>query len=264
MASADQAQRVQVVVRGQRFESTVETLSAYCLFFRGFFRKARAKLAATDDAEGVGDDDWWSCHAAATRTLEEHLQWPVEEGALVVGAASVALDRAAPMWRFVYTAEGLAPEDVGVVFVYLRKLFRWSREGQGEQREPQLPIRWDEMPYDAQLAMARVVCSFGVEPLLGRFDRPTAARGGVTSTEADPVSLRQMAEAYAQARLRHDGSLEAGAAQAEAPAAAAAAEAGGGGGSRWQDAIEDEDLVLAAAACSRCGVTGHADVDCPR
>ncbi|RNF10902.1 hypothetical protein TraAM80_01286 [Trypanosoma rangeli] len=261
MVSASQAERVQVVVRGQRFESTVEILSAYCVFFRSFFREARGKLTASNDVEGV-DDDWWACHAAATRTLGKYLQRPVKDGELLVGVASIEFDRAASRWRFVYTAKTLAPEDVGVVLVYVRKLFRWSQQQQDQEREPQLPIRWDEMTYDAQLALARVVCSFGVEPLVGRFDFPTAPLSHGAGTEADPVLLRHMAEAYVRERLQREESLDAGAAQEGAAAAKTAT--GAGGGSRWRHDVEGDDLVLAAAACSRCGITGHTDVDCPK
>ncbi|ESL08845.1 hypothetical protein TRSC58_03446 [Trypanosoma rangeli SC58] len=258
MASASQAERVQVVVRGQRFESTVEILSAYCVFFRCFFREAREKLTVSNDVEGV-DDDWWACHAAATRALQQYLQRPVKDGESVVCVASIEFDRATSRWRFVYTAKTLALEDVGVVLVYIRKLFRWSQQQQDQEREPRLPIRWDEMTYDAQLALARVVCSFGVEPLVGRFDIPTAPLGHGAGTKADPVLLRHMAEAYMQERLQREESLDAGAAQEEAAETAT----GAGGDSRLRQDLESDDLVLAAAACSRCGITGHTDVDCP-
>ncbi|EKG02201.1 hypothetical protein TCSYLVIO_006783 [Trypanosoma cruzi] len=265
MSAAKQPQRVQLVVRGRRFESNVEILSAYCFLFRSFFHEAFAKITTSNGVKGE-KDDWWVCYEVARRTLQVCLQRPVHDD-LVVDVTSIELDREASMWRFVYTAETLAPEDVGVVFVYIRKLFCWSQqqqkqlqEGQTEwQQEPQLPIRWEEMPYDTQLAMARVVCTFGVESLVGRFDRPTASLNNYgKSTKADPVSLREKAELYARQRLQQERSVACGATQEKSTEATLER-----GKDRFHYAIADEDLVLETKACSRCGITGHADVDCP-
>ncbi|EKF30645.1 hypothetical protein MOQ_005543 [Trypanosoma cruzi marinkellei] len=265
MSAAGQLQRVQLVVRGRRFESNVEILSAYCLLFRSFFHEAFAKITTSNDVKGE-NDDWWVCYEVARRTLLVYLQRPIHDD-MVVDVTSIELDLKASMWRFVYTAETLAPEDVGVVFVYIRKLFRWNQqqqkqlqEGQTEwKQEPQLPIRWEEMPCDAQLAMARVVCTFGVEPLVGRFDRPTAPHSNNgKSTEADPVSLREKAEVYARQRLQQERSVACGA-EKEEPTEATLEK----GRDRFQYAIADEDLVLETTACSRCGITGHADANCP-
>ncbi|KEG11354.1 hypothetical protein DQ04_02711010 [Trypanosoma grayi] len=260
-AQKELQQRVQVVVRGQRFESTVEVLSRYCVLFRSFFRDALARLDRGNCSSGSssGESNWKLCYDAAAREVDACLHRPAAEDGMAVAAASVEWSNDGSMWRFVYTATALAPEDVGVVLVYIRKLFRWSQQTEPTAPQPQLPVRWDEMPHDAQLALARVVCTFGVEPLIGLYDHPTAQPGS-NSTEDDSTMkagaggflLREKAEAYIRERLMQ-----------EPPngAVAGAAESAGNG---VHPSVDDDDLLLETAACSKCGVTGHTDAACPR
>nr|CCC95867.1 unnamed protein product [Trypanosoma congolense IL3000] len=275
-------QRVQVVVRGRRFESTVEILSDSCVLFRSFFNlvEASLKLAETEVGSTPNHDtvDCQSAYAiAANETVDKCCKaaGAANDGGLGEDAAvelsEVGWDAKGNMWRFVYTDKRLAPEDVGVVFVYVRKMFRWrSGGGNGHQQQPEFPVRWSEMPYDAQLSMSRVVCTFGVEPLFERHCRPSAIRSDTeTACALDPSGTSgpevgkddrnggtvdryatpwEKAESY----LRHRMAQERSCGETETEGVRSA-----------HRSVVDEDLVLESKGCSKCGVMGHKDDECP-
>ncbi|SCU66297.1 uncharacterized protein TEOVI_000718400 [Trypanosoma equiperdum] len=272
-----QQQRVQVVVRGQRFESTVEVLSSSCALFRCFFRGVADRLKG--DGERNNDTSAYSfidCQTCYTRAATEvNALFNSNKGSTVdmmADVAQVEWKEDCCMWRFVYTDKKMVPEDVGVVFVYIRKLFHWNSNGAEEQQRqppPKFPVRWDEMPYDAQLTMARVVCTFGVEPLQHCHGRPTALpdssgktndvahthnqgpngehSGQNNGREGEQATPWEKAEAYLRSRAEQER------ARTEANADAVRGQ---------HPSVDDEDLVLVTVACSRCGVTGHTDHNC--
>ncbi|KAG8348692.1 hypothetical protein TRVL_00474 [Trypanosoma vivax] len=271
-----QRERAQVVVCGQRFEATVEILSSSCVLFRHFFRAVAEELreagssnalSAAGSGANITDNRRNSidCSTQYKAAAQEVVAWcnSNDVPGMAVPAQLAEWDSRTNMWRFVYTDKGLTPADVGVIFVYIRKLFQW-RSSNGDNindkhGKPELPIRWNEMPHDMQLAVARVVCTFGVEPLIGCYGRPTAvadtegsAMSGISAdtrgTGGQFLSPLEKAEAYLRERSAQHGAHQT--TQREERRGPHAS-------------MCDENLLLETVACTRCGVTGHRDDSCP-
>ncbi|KAH9586198.1 hypothetical protein LSM04_000198 [Trypanosoma melophagium] len=279
LSELEEQQRVQIVVSGRRFELTVAIVSMYTSLFRRFFHEAFAALHRGECSASV----WQSLYNTTREELQQEKQYKqnsetdrIDSTIHTNGNSSssnnsnnnIGMDLIVPvtaiereerdgnvLWRFVYTSTLLAPEDVGVIFVYIRKLFQWSRKG-ATSPQPQLPIRWNELMYDGQLSVARVVCTFGVEPLIGHYDHPTAAAAAEKEMNKDKrtngseditecvLSAREKAEVYLRRQQEEEEIQE--------------------GIGVVHPSVEDDDLLLATTACSRCGITGHTDAECVR
>ena len=231
--------RLQLRIRGQRFEAAVDVLTSTCTAFRVYF--TQAALAPSD---------------AALPALELYLP-----GELPTTMYPVTLDVAKKLF-LVDVAKasgaggcsssngGLDPEFVGVVLVYLRNFAK-------KQQQARLSARWDEMPYDQQRSFATVVTAFGVEPLLPAHGTPTAMPGGpaaVTVSDAAMLhggrSLVDVANEYAAGKQQLQGAEDG---HGGAPLAAG----------QPHPSEHDDDLVMPAAGCFKCGVSGHDAAVCP-
>jgi hypothetical protein len=247
--------RVQLRIRGQRFESAASTLVALCTEFRTYFDQL--SQAAMDSSDPLPLLEMRLCDNTMPATSiscpvvldKDKKLFQIEVASTTVqetGQESVDVPSVPQAAAATRGCGALDAEFVGVILVYLRNYVK-------KQGEARLTARWDEMPFDQQRSFARVVNAFGVEPLQPQYGTPTAAPGAPVAGASDVAMLHG-------GRSLVDVAREYVAERASVSAAGSATSAG----DQEHPSVADEDLLMPASACYRCGVSGHDAAACTR
>lgn len=231
--------RVQVTLRGQRFESTVGVLGSFCRLFRTFFRTLR--VHADQDAKACLTSSFSSTAAAPLREVF------FRDGAWFIDF-TVRKDEAPSEEDL---SMELQNEFAGALFVYMRKLHAAGfgislqeqsdsdalssvTQQQGLEKGVKWASRWNEMGYEQQRGLAAVINTFGLEAL---------QKEGFGKPSAEPA-LETAADEKA------DGGMTALAMQYAA--------------NKQREAIMNDDfLEMPAQGCATCGTSGHDTASCP-
>ena len=233
--------RVQITLRGQRFESTVGTLSSFCTLFRTFFGNTEGAVEQREDSK-----------CALIRSFKEGMTVPLRDVAYRDGTwfidFTVRKDED-PTEELIRNE--LQPEFAGALFVYMRKLYAAGfgvplakeRSISDVTRQEALDkgvrwaSRWQEMGYEQQRGLSAVINAFGLEVL---------RREGFGTPSAEPAASVAAAE-------EENAEVDGAAAMALQYAA-----------NKQREAIMGDDLLeMPSQGCAKCGTSGHETSACP-
>lgn len=235
-------ERVRLVVKGQRFESTPLILTSQCTVIGSYFTQVlAAALPGDQTAPVVPLPPLHSLNPQAIPHCNAEYFPPQK---LLVFNFCAADDASCGVVR------QLDAEFVGVILVYLRKLSRDAAAA--------FSGRWDEMPFDQQRSFSDVVKALGVSSLAATHGAPTVAPGQALP-HVEPLhggrSLLDVANEYAAKRAAkmQQGSGGSNCATGGDTAAPLVGQ---------HASVDDDTLTMNIIACGKCGTTGHVSADC--
>lgn len=135
----------------------------------------------------------------------------------------------------------LQPHYVGLLVVMMRRAQTALESGADSNTD--VPVRWEELNYDLQLSLAQVVRALGIAPMLKGYAYPTA-------------DIRK--SVYAPDRL-----LPSDAAKPEEEEEVVSADSQETPQELRRGLSDDNTMPWVLQGCRLCGLSGHADVDCP-